>query len=224
MATDNIDKDKKTTETEDAAKAAADEAAAKTADAEADAADFDAKEASGGSEAGKSCDSDSDKKTKKSDSKKLKETEKALKAAEKELDDAKSKLEEQNDRYLRLAAEYDNFRRRSKEEKDSIYSDACLDVLTEILPVIDNLERAAAFEGEAADGVRLTLKQFTETLTKLGVAEIPALDQPFDPNVHNAVMHVEDDSLGENIVCDVFQKGYIRGEKVLRYAMVKVAN
>ena len=130
---------------------------------------------------------------------------------------------------MRLYAEYDNFRRRSQKEKEGTYADAYIDALTQILPILDNLEREAQYGGEdkehpLAKGLELTLKSFAETLEKMGVTEIPALGEKFDPNVHNAVMHVEDEAFGENEVVEVFMKGYIRGDKVLRHSMVKVAN
>ena len=127
---------------------------------------------------------------------------------------------------MRLFAEYDNFRKRTAKEKEGIYADAYLDALTQILPVLDNLERAdACKESDAlAKGLELTLKSFVETLSKLGVAEIEAEGKQFDPNVHNAVMHIEDENLGENEVVEVFMKGYAKGDKVLRHSMVKVAN
>lgn len=138
-------------------------------------------------------------------------------------------LGEANDKYARLYAEYDNFRKRTAKERDGIYSDAYVDALTQILPILDNLDRAAQFaeadaENPMAKGVEMTRKSFVETLEKMGVTEIEALGKSFDPNLHNAVMHVEDESVGENVIVEVFMKGYIRGEKVLRYAMVKVAN
>ena len=131
-----------------------------------------------------------------------------------------------NDRYLRLMAEYDNFRKRSAKEREGIYADAYADALCALLPIFDNLERAVKYsDGESLQqGVVLTLKGLTTTLEKLGITEIEAEGQPFDPNFHNAVMHVEDDTLGEGVVAEVLQKGYRRGDRVLRYAMVKVAN
>ena len=139
-----------------------------------------------------------------------------------------SELSEEKDRALRVMAEYDNFRRRSKAERESVYSDAYADAILEILPIIDNLERAAAYSGGDAEalakGLELTLKSFSETLAKMGVSEIEALGKTFDPNLHNAVMHVDDDTLGESEVVEVFAKGYARGVKVLRHSMVKVAN
>ena len=138
-------------------------------------------------------------------------------------------LAEANDKYMRVCAEYDNFRKRSVKEREGVYADAYIDALTQILPILDNLERAAQYSGEdsehpLAKGLELTLKSFSEVMEKMGVKEIEALGQKFDPNVHNAVMHVDDESFGENEIVEVFMKGYIRGDKVLRYSMVKVAN
>ncbi|MGM9637212.1 MAG: nucleotide exchange factor GrpE [Eubacteriales bacterium] len=137
---------------------------------------------------------------------------------------ADSRNAELSDKYLRLMAEYDNFRKRSAKEKDGIYADAYADALKAILPVIDNLERAVQFsEGDkVVEGVKMTLSQFNAALEKLGVEEIPA--ETFDPKVHNAVMHIEDDSYGEGQIVEIFQKGYRKGDKILRFAMVKVAN
>ena len=154
---------------------------------------------------------------------------KKLKKAEEQIAELEARLSEADDKYMRLYAEYDNFRRRSQKEKEGTYADAYIDALTQILPVLDNLERAAAFgledaEHPLAKGLELTLKSFSETMEKMGVSEIPALGEKFDPNVHNAVMHVDDETLGENEVVEVFMKGYIRGDKVLRHSMVKVAN
>ena len=132
-----------------------------------------------------------------------------------------------NDKYLRLAAEYDNYRKRTAKEKESIYGDAKADTIKPLLAVYDNLERGIAQYDESdvhRQGLELILRQFTEALTKLGVTEIEAKGQPFDPGLHNAVMHVEDETAGENTVVEVFQKGFMLGDKVLRFAMVKVAN
>lgn len=132
-----------------------------------------------------------------------------------------------NDKYLRLAAEYDNYRKRTTKEKESIYGDAKADTIKPMLAVYDNLERGIAQYDEAdvhRQGLELILRQFVEVLTKLGVTEIEALGQPFDPEKHNAVMHVEDEEAGENTIVEVFQKGFMLGEKVLRFSMVKVAN
>ena len=132
-----------------------------------------------------------------------------------------------NDKYLRLAAEYDNYRKRTAKEKESIYGDAKADTIKPLLAVYDNLERGIVQYDEAdvhRQGLELILRQFSEALTKLGVTEIEAKGQPFDPEKHNAVMHVEDEEAGENTVVEVFQKGFMLGDKVLRFAMVKVAN
>ncbi len=167
-------------------------------------------------------------KASRSDKKKTKKLEAELENKEKELAEAKKNIEEANDKYARLFAEYDNFRKRTAKEKEGIYADAYIDALTQILPILDNLERAAAFENSDAEalakGLELTLKSFIDTLEKMGVKEIEAEGKEFDPNVHNAVMHVDDDTLGESVVAEVFAKGYIRGDKVLRHSMVKVAN
>ena len=147
---------------------------------------------------------------------------KKIKKLEQELADA-------SDKYARLYAEYDNFRKRSAKELEGRYADAYVDALTQILPILDNLDRAAQFsdadaESPMAKGLEMTRRSFVETLSKMGVSEIEALGKPFDPNLHNAVMHVEDENAGESEIVEVFMKGYIRGDRVLRYAMVKVAN
>jgi Molecular chaperone GrpE (heat shock protein) len=130
------------------------------------------------------------------------------------------------DRLSRTVAEYDNFRKRTAKEKEGIYTDACEDILKELLPVLDNLERAISVEGTVDDlkkGVEMTIKQFTNALEKLNVEEI-STDGEFNPHVHNAVMHIDDNQYGNNEIAEVFQKGYKRGDKVLRHSMVKVAN
>ena len=157
------------------------------------------------------------------------EKKKKAKKSDKLLEEKEAQIDELNNKYLRLAAEYDNFRRRSAKEREGIYTDAYCDALTQILPVLDNLERAAQFTGNDVDspmakGLELTLKSFVETMNKMGVFEIEAEGKPFDPNRHNAVMHVEDEAVDENTVVEVFMKGYAKGDKVLRYSMVKVAN
>ena len=132
-----------------------------------------------------------------------------------------------NDRYLRLLAEYDNYRKRSQKEKDSLYADIKSDTVAKFLPVYDNLVRALAqnTEDEAyRRGVEMIMTQFNTTLEKLGATKIECLGQKFDPSLHNAVMHVEDEEKGENEIVEVFQEGFMMGEKVIRYAMVKVAN
>ncbi|MBS4803649.1 MAG: nucleotide exchange factor GrpE [Clostridium sp.] len=130
------------------------------------------------------------------------------------------------ERLLRLTAEYENYRKRTAKEKESIYTDACTDVLKEMIPVLDNLERAIQVEGNAEDikkGVEMTIKGFNSSFEKLGVEEIDATGE-FDPNLHQAVMHIEDENFGANAIAEVFQKGYKRGEKIIRYTVVKVAN
>ena len=132
-----------------------------------------------------------------------------------------------DDRYLRLAAEYDNYRKRTAKEKESIWTTAKADTAAAFLPVYDNLERA--IKQETADeaykkGVEMTMNQLKEVFSKLGIEEIPALGEQFDPNLHNAVMHIDDENLGENVVAQVFQAGFRCGEKVIRFAMVQVAN
>ena len=144
-----------------------------------------------------------------------------------ELEKLRKTLADKEDQYLRLAAEYDNFRKRSQKEKEGLYQGAKSDAVAAFLPVYDNLERA--LKQETADeaykkGVEMTMTGLRDILTKLGVEEIPALGETFDPALHNAVMHVEDENAGENTVVDVFQAGFRLGDKVIRFAMVKVAN
>ena len=132
-----------------------------------------------------------------------------------------------NDKYLRLCAEYDNFRKRSQKEKDSLYADIKAETLKKFLPVYDNLVRALdqSTEDEAyRRGVEMIMTQFNTTMERLGVTEIESLGQKFDPAFHNAVMHVEDEEKGENEIVEVFQEGFRLGDKVIRFAMVKVAN
>ena len=132
-----------------------------------------------------------------------------------------------SDKYLRLAAEYDNYRKRTTKEKENVYADAKADTVKEFLGVLDNLERGLAqfAEGDPhRQGMELICRQFLAVLEKLGVTRIEAQGQPFDPQKHDAVMHVEDENVGENTVVEVLQQGYQLGDKVLRFAMVKVAN
>ena len=158
------------------------------------------------------------KKAKKADAE-IAELKEAVLAKEKE-------IAELNDKYLRLYAEYDNFRRRSAKEREGIYFDAKSDTLKNILPILDNMERATAFTeaDKVLEGMNLILKSFNESFVKMDVKEIEALGKTFDPNVHYAVMHIDDEAYGENEVVEVLQKGYTCGDKVIRYAMVKVAN
>ena len=143
------------------------------------------------------------------------------------LAELQKKLDETNDRLLRTAAEYDNFRRRSQKEKEAIYTDSKAEIIGKLLPVIDNFERAAAAETDAENykkGIEMTVKQLLDALTAMGVEAFGAAGEPFDPNIHNGVMHVDDESLDENVIADVFIKGYKMGDKVIRHASVKVAN
>ena len=136
-------------------------------------------------------------------------------------------LAEAADKYLRLAAEYDNYRKRTAKEKDHAWTEAKAQTVAAFLPVYDNLERA--LKQETTDeaykkGVEMTMKGLQDALTSLGVEVIPALGETFDPNRHNAVMHCDDEEAGENTIVEVFQQGFICGEKVIRFSMVKVAN
>lgn len=147
--------------------------------------------------------------------------------SKKEVDALKKQLEEEKDKYLRMMAEYDNFRKRAQKERESAYTDAYADAVAEILPIIDNLERALGCGGgeKLEEGLKMTLNQFGETLKKLGIEEIPAAPgDEFDPNLHNAVMHTEDENMGENQISQVFAKGYRKGDKVIRHPMVMVVN
>lgn len=137
-------------------------------------------------------------------------------------------LAAEQDKYLRLAAEYDNYRKRTAKEKESLYNDAKIDTVKALLGVYDNLERGIAQYGDEESphrkGLEMVFNQFKESLRKLGVETMDAVGQPFDPEKHNAVMHIEDESYGENTVAEVLQQGFMLGDKVLRFAIVKVAN
>lgn len=140
---------------------------------------------------------------------------------------AAKQLESVKDQFTRLTAEYDNYRKRTTKEKENVYADAKADTVKEFLGVLDNLERGLAqfAEGDPhRQGMELICRQFLAVLEKLGVTRIEAQGQPFDPQKHDAVMHVEDENVGENTVVEVLQQGYQLGDKVLRFAMVKVAN
>ena len=168
--------------------------------------------------------------------KKEKKEEKKEKAKEEKAKEEKAEAKDEkkaespqgaSDAYLRLLAEYDNYRKRSQKEKDSLYADIKADTVTKFLPVYDNLVRALkqGTEDEAyRKGVEMIMNQFCSTLEKLGVTKTDSLGQKFDPKFHNAVMHVEDDEKGENEIVEVFQDGFMLGDKVIRFAMVKVAN
>ena len=134
---------------------------------------------------------------------------------------------DEHDRFLRLIAEYDNFRKRSARERENIYTDVRVETVTKFLPVYDNLQRAMSTQ--TADeaykkGVEMTFNQLKQVMASLGVEEIPAEGEIFDPEVHNAVMHVEDGNFGENVIVEEFQKGFKLGGRVIRFSMVKVAN
>ena len=145
------------------------------------------------------------------------------KKADKEIESLKAQLAESNDKYLRLAAEYDNFRKRSAKEKSDAYNDAYSDAIKTLLPLADALDKALEFNPDD-DGIKALSKLLTDTFSKIGVTAIESDGKEFDPNLHNAIMHEEDESLGENLVVQTFQKGYTLGEKVIRHAMVKVVN
>ena len=142
------------------------------------------------------------------------------------IEELEAKIAEYDDKYLRMAAEYENFRRRSREEKDAIYEIALADTVNELLPIIDNLDRAANFSDgdKVKEGLQLTLKATASVFEKLGVEEFGNVGDTFDPNLHNAVLHVDDEAYGEGEIIDVFQKGYKKGKHIIRFAMVKTAN
>ena len=141
---------------------------------------------------------------------------------------AAKQLESVKDQFVRLTAEYDNYRKRTAKEKDSLYQDAKADTIREFLAVYDNLERAVSTEGDEDSphkkGLEMIFHQYQEILKKLGVTEIEAQGAPFDPEKHNAVMHIDDENYGENVISQVFQAGFVLGDKVIRHAIVQVAN
>ena len=145
---------------------------------------------------------------------------------EAEIEALKAEIKERDDKYLRMAAEYDNFRRRSREEHTACYENAMSDTVSELLPIIDNLERATLYSDaeKVREGLVMIEKSVTAVLEKLGISEVGAVGEKFDPNLHNAVMHVDDDAFGEGEIVEVFQKGYKKGNKIIRFAMVKTAN
>ena len=158
--------------------------------------------------------------------KKQKKLEEAVSELEASLADKEKELADLNDRHMRMAAEYDNFRKRSAKEKEGIYADAYGDALKSILPIIDNLERAVGATGAEAvtKGLEMTLKGAAEALEKMGVEAFGAEGDVFDPNMHSAMMMVDDENRKEGEIVTVFQKGYKKGDKIIRYAMVTVAN
>ena len=164
----------------------------------------------------------------------LKEEKKAKKASKKdtekelleEIERLRAELSEKDDKYLRMAAEYENFRRRSREEKDATYDIALADTVSEFLMTVDNLERAAFYDdaSKVKEGLVMIAKSVEGVFSKLGVEEVGKVGDKFDPNLHNAVMHIDDDSYGEGEIVEVFQKGYKKGGRIIRFAMVKTAN
>ena len=153
-------------------------------------------------------------------------TEEKPASAEDRIAELEAKLKETEDKYLRMAAEYDNFRRRSREERAALYDDAVADTVSELLPIIDNLERASLYDdGEKVkEGLVLTVKTVSGVFEKLKVEPVGAVGDIFDPNLHNAVLHDEDPDKNEGEIVDVFQKGYKKGNKIIRFAMVKTVN
>ena len=164
----------------------------------------------------------------KQDKKKVKKLEAECEELKKSLAAAETLAAEANDKYTRLYAEFDNYRKRTAKEREGIYTEAYADAVCEILPILDNFERALQYKDADAEnmlkGLEMIEKSFADAFAKMGVKEIEALGKPFDPERHNAVMHVEDEAFGENEVVEVFMKGYVKGDKVLRHSMVKVAN
>lgn len=162
----------------------------------------------------------------KNDKKKNKKADAEIARLQKLLEEKSAECDAANDKYMRMMAEYDNFRKRSAKEKEGTYADAYADALSSIIPIIDNLERAVGVnEADAVlKGLEMTLKGAAEALTKMGVEAFGAEGEQFDPNIHNAVMMVESNERAEGEIVSVFQKGYKKGDKIIRYAMVTVAN
>ena len=162
------------------------------------------------------------------DKKKLRKLEAECEALAKEKEALEASLAEANDKYTRLFAEYDNYRKRSVKEREGIYADAYIDAVKDILPILDNMERALQYkdaqggDGNMAKGLEMIMKSFEESLAKMGVSEIKALGETFDPNLENAVMQGTAEEGEPGTVCAVFQKGYQMDGMVLRHAMVKV--
>ena len=156
-----------------------------------------------------------------------KDKKKKVKKLEGELAAAKEALASAEDKYLRVLAEYDNFRKRTAKERDELYTNACNDVIKSLLPVLDSLDRASTMEGDGEQmrqGLQIIRKSFAEAFEKLGVTEMECLGQQFDPNLQNAVLHVDDEAYGESEIIEVLMKGYQKGDKIIRHPMVKVAN
>lgn len=166
----------------------------------------------------------------KADSEKVKETTpKKEKKSKKdsEIERLKAELEQKNDVLLRTAAEFDNYKKRTEREKSGVAEYARAGIIKQLLPILDNIDRAAGADRESPDyikGIELIVKQLEGLSEKLGIEEIAKQGDSFDPNLHEAVMHIEDENLGENVVAEVLQKGYKTGDTIIRHAMVKVAN
>ncbi len=162
----------------------------------------------------------------KEDDKKKKEKKSKASELAAEIEALKEQIKEKDDRILRLAAEYDNFRRRSREEKDATYDLAMADTVSELLPILDNLERASLYDDDSKvkEGLVMIEKSVASVLSKLGIEEVGKAGEAFDPNLHNAVLHIEDEAYGEGEIVEVFQKGYKKGNRIIRFAMVKTAN
>ena len=154
----------------------------------------------------------------------------ALIESEKKLETVTKELEDTKNTFQRTLAEYDNYRKRSAKEREGVYADAYIDAIEQILPVLDNMERALQYKDAQSDadnmskGLEMIMKSFSEALAKMGVSEIKALGETFDPNLHNAILHIDDEQFGEGEIVEVFMKGYIKGDKVIRHSVVKVAN
>ncbi len=174
---------------------------------------------------------DTDKQEEKTEEKKEEKKEKKSKKSDKSAEELKKlqkDYENLNDRYMRTLAEYDNFRKRTQKDLDARVSNTKVDLMKKILPVVDNFERAASNSNEDFEtykkGIEMTVNQFLEIISALGVESFGEKGETFDPNIHNGVMHVEDENAGENEIVDVFMKGYKLGDKIIRPATVKVAN
>lgn len=144
-----------------------------------------------------------------------------------EIEKLKAELDKKNDILLRTAAEFDNYKKRTEREKSGVAEYARAGIIKQLLPILDNIDRAAGADKESPDyikGIELIVKQLEGLSEKLGIEEIAKQGDTFDPNLHEAVMHIEDESLGENVIAEVLQKGYKTGDTIIRHAMVKVAN
>ncbi len=145
-----------------------------------------------------------------------------------EIESLKEELQKQKDTYMRILAEYDNFRKRSAAEKTAVYNNAVSDAVNAILPVADNINRALSQENSSAEdlkkGVEMICNQFNQSFEKLGITAVGEIGESFNPDIHNAVSHIDSEDFEENVVCEVFQKGYKLNDKIVRHAMVQVAN